>query len=188
MTKANCITLCAIAMGIICVFFLFNGLVWPVFLLCPIIFIMDVLDGYVARKYHCASAIGLQLDSLADSFNFGVMIVLLVYVANDKPLFLIPLGVVFSLCAFWRLARFNVNAGSQSGFYGLPSTDAAACLFVLCGLSPEAWRPMVVGVVMPLLSYLMIANFPYSAKRIVNRVLYLAVPVAALLFVYRANF
>ena len=35
--------------------------------------VADVLDGYLARKWHVTSPIGMYLDSLADMVTFGVM-------------------------------------------------------------------------------------------------------------------
>lgn len=191
MTKANTITLMAIALGLMSVLLLFNEIVWVVFALCPFIFIMDVLDGYVARKYNCASEMGVQLDSLADAFNFGVMITLLVYMTNGKALVLAIAGIIFSLCAFWRLARFNVDAASgsgQLGYKGLPSTDAAAWLFILCAFIPAALpgRAWVFAIAMLVLAYLMVAVFHYNNKGIMTRALFIGIPSAALFFIYKA--
>src|SRR4029077_10042641 len=40
--------------------------------LVPVALIFDVLDGRIARGRHAASALGRELDSLADVGSFGV--------------------------------------------------------------------------------------------------------------------
>jgi len=46
--------------------------------------ITDVADGYLARKYQCATRIGAKLDSLADFIFFVVIVVILV--VHYKPI------------------------------------------------------------------------------------------------------
>ena len=78
-------------------------------------FVFDVLDGKVARWRHSASALGRELDSLADVISFGVAPAAIAFaVGLNRPLDQIIL-IFFALCGLSRLARFNVTAEALSG-------------------------------------------------------------------------
>ncbi len=94
--------------------------------------ILDRVDGAVARRLGLSSAMGAQLDSLADLLAFGVLPAVLV-VARHPSATTALLGLGYALAAVWRLARFDGNE-LQVGrwgpaFLGLP-TSAAACLVI----------------------------------------------------------
>ncbi len=75
--------------------------------------ILDGADGRVARMLNAQSPFGEQYDSLADMLAFGVAPAILVYSFALQPLGRIGLGCafVFTACAAFRLARFNVQVG-----------------------------------------------------------------------------
>ncbi len=91
--------------------------------------IFDVLDGWVARLTHTASKFGIEIDSLSDAISFGVAPGVLVYSWSLQSFGKIGwLGAFFLVaCAALRLARFNVQMGSEEKkhFTGLPSPAAA---------------------------------------------------------------
>ena len=91
--------------------------------------IFDVLDGWVARLTHTASRFGIEIDSLSDVISFGVAPGVLVYSWSLQSFGKIGwLGAFFMVaCAALRLARFNVQMGSEEKkhFTGLPSPAAA---------------------------------------------------------------
>ncbi|MGA7326627.1 MAG: CDP-alcohol phosphatidyltransferase family protein [Rhodomicrobium sp.] len=98
---------------------------------------LDVADGFLARRLSAVSAIGAELDSLADFLNFGVAPAMLLYRGD---LHVIGIGgwliaAAYVLATGLRLARFNVQlksnptASGSKWFLGLPSTGAA--VFVL---------------------------------------------------------
>ena len=82
--------------------------------------VADFLDGLVARWLHAVSAIGKELDSLADLVSFGLAPALILYsmMPNDGPwaVFALLLPVFGAL----RLARFNVDTNQATTFTGLP--------------------------------------------------------------------
>jgi len=102
---------------------------------------LDAIDGRVARMTRTQSAIGVQLDSLADVVSFGVAPALLVYRWSLENLNLIGLLASFSFVAAGviRLARFNVLSTSADGvpkkpskyIMGLPIPGAAGILVSL---------------------------------------------------------
>jgi CDP-diacylglycerol--serine O-phosphatidyltransferase len=78
----------------------------------------DVLDGKVARWRHSASAMGRELDSLADVISFGVAPAAIAFAAGmNRPLDQFVL-IFFALCGLSRLARFNVTAEALAGHSG----------------------------------------------------------------------
>lgn len=96
--------------------------------------VFDFLDGLAARLLHAYSAIGKELDSLADIVSFGVLPSVIIY-----QLFLMapPVGglsVYLNFTAFiiavfsaLRLAKFNIDERQSENFIGLP-TPANALL------------------------------------------------------------
>ncbi len=80
----------------------------------PAAFFFDVLDGRVARWRHTSSALGRELDSLADVISFGVAPAALAYAAGLSGLWDALILVYFVCCGVSRLARYNVTAESLS--------------------------------------------------------------------------
>lgn len=90
---------------------------------------MDMLDGRVARVLRSTSAIGMELDSLADAVSFCVAPAVLLYSGNNLNTSVAGVIVLsLYLCAgLSRLARFNVSE-PKPFFIGLPTTVAAFCI------------------------------------------------------------
>jgi CDP-diacylglycerol--serine O-phosphatidyltransferase len=115
----------------------------------PAAFIFDVLDGRIARMRHEHSALGRELDSLADVISFGVAPAALGFAAGLRGGWDWVILIYFVCCGVSRLARFNVTAeslaeGSEGGkvkyFEGTPIPTSV----VLTGvLALEAWRGCV---------------------------------------------
>jgi CDP-diacylglycerol--serine O-phosphatidyltransferase len=82
--------------------------------LIPLALVLDVLDGRVARWRQRHSAMGRELDSLADVISFGVAPATIAYGAGLKGLWDVVILVYFVACGVSRLARFNVTAEQLS--------------------------------------------------------------------------
>jgi CDP-diacylglycerol---serine O-phosphatidyltransferase len=77
--------------------------------------VFDILDGRVARWRQTNSAMGRELDSLADVISFGVTPAMIGYACGMQGLYdRIILGY-FVACGVSRLARYNVTAEELSG-------------------------------------------------------------------------
>lgn len=96
--------------------------------------ILDGLDGRLARLLRSTSAMGAELDSLADFVNFGVAAPLVIYLWGLQEMRHAGWIAVlfFAVCCVMRLARFNVSSreeaakgGSGAYFQGLPSPAGA---------------------------------------------------------------
>lgn len=83
--------------------------------LAPAAFAFDVLDGRVARARNQHSALGRELDSLADVISFGMAPAALGYAAGLDGGWDWAALVYFVCCGVGRLARYNVTAESLSG-------------------------------------------------------------------------
>lgn len=141
----NFITLLNLTSGLIALVYAFDtNLQMAFFWVCMGIF-FDFWDGFFARIYNAQSAIGLQLDSLADMVTSGVvpgvaMFQLLANIAdmqddyNLSPdnfyLGVLPYaGFIITLASCYRLAKFNVDTRQTDSFIGLPTP--ANALFIL---------------------------------------------------------
>ena len=72
--------------------------------------IFDVLDGRIARWRQKSSAMGRELDSLADVISFGVAPAVIAYGCGMQGLYDRVVLAFFVACGVSRLARFNVTA------------------------------------------------------------------------------
>ena len=108
--------------------------------MAPLAFFFDWLDGNVARWRHQHSALGRELDSLADVISFGVAPAALAFAAGLNGGWDAAALIYFVCCGVSRLARFNVTAealaaGSDSGkvayFEGTPIPTSVVLTAVL---------------------------------------------------------
>lgn len=132
----NLITGLNAASGAMAVFMaLYGQIVWATcFILAGMVF--DFFDGLAARLLHVKSALGKELDSLADVITFGVASGLLAHLlirdallpegagnlawltTCEKIILFSPLLIpVFSA---FRLAKFNLDTRQSVSFIGLP--------------------------------------------------------------------
>jgi CDP-diacylglycerol--serine O-phosphatidyltransferase len=82
--------------------------------LAPAALVFDVLDGRVARWRQTHSALGRELDSLADIVSFGVAPAALAFAAGMNGGWDAVVLGYFVCCGVSRLARYNVTAESLS--------------------------------------------------------------------------
>ncbi|MDO6597708.1 CDP-alcohol phosphatidyltransferase family protein [Oceanihabitans sp. 2_MG-2023] len=147
----NFITLLNLFCGSIAVILAVNNL-----FLASVIFVFlgiffDFFDGFFARKLQVQSALGIQLDSLADMVTSGlvpgIIMFKLLSLSADGPSINVSswstfmqwegfklnpialLGLCITLASAYRLAVFNLDEEQQSYFKGLP-TPANTLLIV----------------------------------------------------------
>lgn len=104
---------------------------------------LDFFDGFFARILKVSDELGKQLDSLADMVTSGVVpgIVLFVLLGNNQQISYeintefkismgLPLmGLLVTLGACYRLAKFNLDSRQSDSFIGLPTP--AMSLFIV---------------------------------------------------------
>ena len=82
--------------------------------LAPAAFIFDVFDGRIARWRQTQSALGRELDSLADVISFGVAPAALGFAGGLDGGWDCLILTYFVCCGVSRLARYNVTAEALS--------------------------------------------------------------------------
>jgi len=93
-------------------------------------FIVDGLDGRIARLTITTSEFGVEFDSLADIISFGIAPAILSFAWGLQSLGRLgwAAGFMFVAAAAMRLARFNIQSsggGDKRYFVGMPSPAAA---------------------------------------------------------------
>ena len=147
-TVPNLLTLCNLLCGAGAAV---SALVWgdlqTAFLLIIASAVFDFFDGFAARLLNQYSAIGVQLDSLADmiSFGFAPAAVMMSLFAESgswcewsetmvKIGYFVPL--IMTAFSALRLAKFNIDDTQHTEFEGLP-TPANALLCMSLGMLAE---------------------------------------------------
>jgi CDP-diacylglycerol---serine O-phosphatidyltransferase len=130
--------------------FLQNGNPMHVYMavaLVVVALVLDVLDGRIARWRRTSSALGRELDSLADIISFGVAPAAIGYGCGMQGLLDQIVLAGFVGCGVSRLARYNVTAESLSDSAGKVShfegTPIPASLALVVVLTFAAWRGAV---------------------------------------------
>ncbi len=149
----NIITLGNLFCGTLATIFAVKGDFYVTAMLVVLGIVFDFLDGFFARLLHVQGELGKQLDSLADMVTSGVVpgIVMMQFMihsnsynelgisswdaALDMGLSIDNwysyelLGLLLTLFACYRLAKFNIDERQSDSFIGLPTP--AMNLFVL---------------------------------------------------------
>lgn len=142
-----------------------------------IAFVLDGLDGRIARMTNTTSKFGSEYDSLSDLVAFGVAPSILAYTwalsIFGKWGWLA--AFLFVVCGALRLARFNIQIGliESKVFNGLPIPGAAAVVatgillfYYVGGEGKFNDLSILIGVVA--LSLLMVSNVKYYSFKDLN--------------------
>jgi CDP-diacylglycerol---serine O-phosphatidyltransferase len=146
--------------------------------------LIDGIDGRLARALKVPSRFGAELDSLADTVNFGVAPALLLYIWGLQGLkaFGWVAAMVFACCMALRLARFNAAIdtekpkGQGNYFTGIPAPAGAITVllpFYLNGLELFDLRqyPMLIALYMLAIAFMLVSTIPtWSGKLLGERI------------------
>jgi CDP-diacylglycerol--serine O-phosphatidyltransferase len=160
--------------GFVSIIYSFDGYLTIAANLILVSFVLDGLDGRVARITKTTSDFGAQYDSLADVVSFGVAPSVFLYQWFLKDVnFLInswlELGVIIAslylVSVLLRLARFNTSK-SKDFFIGLPCPLGAVLVtlsyIMINKVGLEITLHKEISVFLTLLvSFLMISKFSY---------------------------
>lgn len=155
--------------------------------------VFDFFDGFSARLLKAYSAIGKELDSLADVVSFGVAPAFIIYnllnssissgapfiVNNDglKAVVILLLPAVMPVCAALRLAIFNIDETQSTTFRGMPTPANALAVIsiVLAGhysetplLGSLTGSPLSIILLTLALSLLMVSRIPLLSLKVKN--------------------
>lgn len=217
----NLLTLLNLLSGTVAVYFAVKDalVIAACFVFLGIFF--DFFDGFAARLLKVHGELGKQLDSLADVVTSGVVPGIVLFQLISKSVenenwenavksvlkigdehyftgsfFISLIGLLFTMGAAYRLAKFNIDERQTSSFIGLPTPAAALVVLSLplildysgnefvSGLIQNVW--FLIGLSI-LLCYLMNAEIPlfslkfkdYSWKK--NKIKYLFIILTAIL-------
>ena len=178
---ANLITTAALLSGFYSIIASMNGdfnqAIYAIFIAA----LLDGLDGRVARAIGAQSAFGEQYDSLSDLLAFGVAPAMLMYSWSLHDLGRIGLACcfVYTACAAFRLARFNVQIGvvDKRYFIGIASPLAAIIIISLVCCSRLSFHfdlrdiaiQTINAVLMVIVGLLMISNIKYYSFKQMDR-------------------
>jgi len=144
----NSLTATNLFCGIVALICVVEGYVDIALVAIGIGLVMDVMDGFVARRLGVASPVGKELDSLADMITFGAvpatMAMRMIWVGLDEmSVFemdklmgmqgLSLIGLLIGVFSGVRLAKFNLDTRQEDTFIGLP-TPANTLLIGSCWL------------------------------------------------------
>lgn len=167
--------LCGV-LGVICVF---SGESDTAFLLMLLAAVCDFFDGFSARALNAYSAIGKELDSLADLVSFGLLPSLMLHrmmtVLSPDAGLLCYFPLLIVVASALRLAKFNTDDRQSENFLGL-ATPACA---MICGsmtyyimkdsdsfLTVWASGRIFVPLVSVMLSALMVCELPMFSMKV----------------------
>ena len=158
--------------------------------------VLDFLDGFFARMLNVQGELGKELDSLADMVTSGVVPGIVMYsllqenslnlfeksedvldLASFSTAYLPYFGLILTLAACYRLAKFNIDTRQTDSFIGLP-TPAMSLFVISLPLIPlyadhQFFIDLVqnnyflVGVTL-ILSFLMNAEIPLFSLKFKN--------------------
>ena len=188
----NIITSLNLVSGFIAIIFAAGGDIISASWLIAAAMVFDYLDGFSARLLKAYSALGKELDSLADVVSFGVAPAMIIFhllggiISPDTILLLnidpgksviMFLPAIMPVCAALRLAKFNLDASQETIFKGLPTpANAIAVISLIFALnfSDAAFLKTFAGsalwllVFTGILSLLMVSSIPLLSLKIRN--------------------
>lgn len=178
----NLITTAALLSGFYSIIASMNGEYQQAIYAIIIAALLDGLDGRVARAIGAQSAFGEQYDSLSDLLAFGVAPAILMYSWSVNDLGRIGLACcfIYTACAAFRLARFNVQIGVVDKQYFIGIASPLAAIMVICTVwvqrdllqyinLDDLWIQVVNAVVMVIVGLLMISNLKYYSFKVLDR-------------------
>lgn len=154
-------------------------------------FLLDGLDGRIARMTKATSEFGVELDSIADVITFGIAPAVVAYtwgygLTPGLEPFAWGVSFFYLMCGALRLARFNVVARAprftipgnspkldKRYFVGLPIPAAASLLAAIIHFVPQPlslyqgeqseFYSWGLLVMMAILAVLMVSTFRYTS-------------------------
>ena len=164
------------AMGVI---FTFQGALDIAFYLMLAGAVCDFFDGFAARLLNAYTAMGKELDSLADMVTFGLLPSLILHrrlVEGGMTGFWTYLPLLICIFSAARLAKFNIDERQSENFLGLATPACAlwcgSLIFAadqgamsVAGLLQDKTVILVASVVLPILLVSDIPMFSFKSKK-----------------------
>lgn len=197
----NFLTICNLTCGCVGIVFSFKGNLQVGAIMIWAGALFDFFDGFAARMLKKYSAIGKDLDSLADLISFCFLPATIIYMLiaqNTQSQFLPFAGYLLVVFGALRLAKFNNDTRQSETFYGLPVPAAAIfvsaypfingdTLTVFAGFFSNTYTLMATAVLLSLLmvSDIKLMSFKFkSFDFLANWPRYLLLALALILIIF----
>ena len=175
----NTITCMNLICGCLSIIFSFDGKLETAAYFIFAAAVFDFFDGFMARWLKAYSAIGKELDSLADMVSFGlapafIMYALLLTAAATNGLqveiftcgwFIAVPAFIIAVFSALRLAKFNIDTRQTDSFIGLPTPANALFICSLAFISSGGSQLSILtgnlfflNAVIVVFSYLLVAE------------------------------
>lgn len=166
----NFLTCCNLVCGCFGIIFVLEGREIPAAYFVWLAGLFDFFDGFAARILKVTSAIGKELDSLADVISFGVLPSLVMYKmisASTDSSALPYIGLTIAIFSALRLAIFNVDETQRDAFRGL-NTPANTIFITSLPLiynqvGPWLYDPAVLIAITLTFSFLLVSPIEFFA-------------------------
>jgi CDP-diacylglycerol--serine O-phosphatidyltransferase len=176
----NAITCLNLFSGCIAIVYAFQEAYFTAALFIALAAVFDFLDGFAARLLKAYSAMGKELDSLADVVSFGVAPGVMAYsfitsqaMNMGSPTWIAWFGFLLPVFSALRLAKFNLDERQSSEFLGLPTP--ANALFWAFGIGSSFnfflnynFDPIILVIGILIFSALMVLEIPMFALKFKN--------------------
>jgi CDP-diacylglycerol--serine O-phosphatidyltransferase len=120
---------------------------WLAIWLSPVALFLDFADGRVARWRHRSSALGADLDSLADVISFGMAPAAIGFAMGLRNALDVAVLLYFVACGISRLARFNVTASALADDEGkvkyFEGTPIPTSVLIVLAMGFLAWKGQI---------------------------------------------
>ena len=148
-------------------------------ILIAVALIFDFFDGFVARLLKVSSAIGKDLDSLADMVTFGLLPSIIVYqllmqsIPDLMGIWKAYFAFIIAIFSAVRLAKFNNDPRQSDSFIGVPTPANAmliASLPLIIHIHGDFWKEIILNtdnllILSVIMSYLLIMEMPLIALK-----------------------
>ncbi|MBR4977802.1 MAG: CDP-diacylglycerol--serine O-phosphatidyltransferase [Bacteroidales bacterium] len=175
----NTITSMNLLCGAMGVIFTFQGALDIAFYLMLAGAVCDFFDGFAARLLNAYTAMGKELDSLADMVTFGLLPSLILHrrlIEGGMTGFWTYLPLLICIFSAARLAKFNIDDRQSENFLGLATPACAlwcgSLIFAadqgamsVAGLLQDKTVILVASVVLPILLVSDIPMFSFKYKK-----------------------
>lgn len=164
----NTITLLNLVSGSAAVYFAFQGDASTAFYLILLSLLFDFGDGFAARSLKAYSAMGKELDSLADVISFGLAPGALAFSMlqeSSYPDWVKFFAFIIPAFSALRLAKFNIDENQTTSFIGM-ATPANAIFWGGLSYSYNDFfvaNPWLILLLIVIFSGLLVAKIPMFA-------------------------
>ena len=169
----NFITCLNLFSGCVGAYLAFKGNYQGAFIAILLAAVFDFLDGFAARLLKAYSAMGKELDSLADMISFGLApgAIVFSFLAHPGINEWIPyLGFLIPVFSGLRLAKFNIDDRQTTSFIGLPvPANAIFWAGLVYSFTPLLINNLwVLIILIGVFCFLLVSNVPMFSLKFKN--------------------